>query len=106
MFNYSPTAWIVTGIWVALGLTTYKFYAANREVEHIRKVKSLDRLERKEYRVLLPLANKMSVSSLTHIAVAVAKKSNAEIIFLHVDEVKEKSPLVMELSDHESQTTI
>ncbi len=101
MFNYSPTAWIVTGIWVALGLTTYKFYAANREVEHIRKVKSLDRLERKEYRVLLPLANKMSVSSLTHIAVAVAKKSNAEIIFLHVDEVKEKSPLVMELSDHE-----
>jgi len=101
MFNYSPTAWIVTGIWIALGLTTYKFYAANREVEHIRKVKSLDRLERKEYRVLLPLANKKSVSSLTHIAVAVAKKSNAEILFLHVDEVKEKSPLVMELSDHE-----
>lgn len=100
MFNYSPTAWIVTGIWIALGLTTYKFYAANREIEHIRKVKSLERLERKEYKVLLPLANKKSVSSLTHIAVAIAKKSNAEILFLHVNEVKEKSPLVMELSDH------
>lgn len=101
MFNYSPTAWIVTGIWVSIGLITYKFYASHREVEHIRKVKSLERLERKEYKVLLPLANKKSVSSLTHIAVAVAKKSNAEIIFLHVNEVKEKSPLVTELSDSE-----
>ena len=101
MFNYSPTAWFVTGIWVTLGLITYKFYAANREVEHIRKVKSLDRLERKEYRVLLPLANKKSVSSLTHIAIAVAKKSNAEILLLNVNEVREKSPLVTELSDRE-----
>lgn len=99
MFNYSPTAWIVTGIWVALGLTTYKFYAANREVEHIRKVKSLDRLERKEYRVLVPLANKKAVASLVHVANAIAKKSNAEILFLHVNEVKEGNPLVTELSD-------
>ena len=101
MFNYSPTAWIVTAVWVSMGLIVYKFYAAHREVEHVRKVKSLERLELKEYRVLVPLANKKSVSSLTHIATAIAKKSNAEILFLHVDEVKEKSPLVMELSDHE-----
>ena len=101
MFNYSPTAWIVTAVWVSTGLITYKFYASHREVEHVRKVKSLERLERKEYSVLVPLANKKTVSSLTHIAAAIAKKSNAEILFLHVDEVKEKSPLVTELSNHE-----
>jgi len=101
MFNYSPTAWIVTAIWVSIGLITYKFYASNREVEHVRKVKSLERLERKEYRVLVPLANKKSVSSLTHLATAIAKKSNAQILFLHVNEVSEKSPLVSELSDME-----
>jgi len=101
MFNYSPTAWIVTGIWVTLGLITYKFYAANREIEHVRKVKSLSRLEKKEYKVLLPLANIGSVPSLTHIGAAIAKKSNAEILFLHVNEVKEKNPLVKELSGNE-----
>lgn len=102
MFNYSPTAWIVTGIWVSVGLVTYKFYASHREVEHIRKVKSLDRLERKEYKVLVPIANKKTVSSLTHIATAIAKKSNAEILFLHVNEVKERNPLVKELSASEN----
>jgi nucleotide-binding universal stress UspA family protein len=99
MFNYSPTAWIVTGVWVIIGLVTYKSYAANREIEHVRKVKSLERLERKEYKVLVPLSNKKSVRSLTHLATAIAKKSRAQILFLHVNEVSEKSPLVSQLSD-------
>ena len=106
MFNYSPTAWIVTGIWVSLGLITYKFYAANREIEHVRKVKSLSRLEKKEYKVLLPLANKRSVASLSHIGAAIAKKSHAEILFLHVNEVKDKNPLVKELSGSERATPL
>ncbi|MEJ2272778.1 MAG: universal stress protein [Candidatus Bathyarchaeota archaeon] len=101
MFNYSPVAWIVTGVWVTIGLVAYKSYAANREIEYVRKVKSLDRLEKKEYRVLVPLANIKTVSSLTHVANAIAKKSNAEIIFLHVSEVKESSPLAAALSENE-----
>jgi amino acid transporter/nucleotide-binding universal stress UspA family protein len=101
MFNYSPTAWIVTAVWVSMGLIVYKFYASHREIEHVRKVKSLERLERKEYRVLLPLANKKNAASLTHIASAIAKKSNAQLLFLHVNEVREGSPLVSELTDSE-----
>ncbi|MBL7995889.1 amino acid permease [bacterium] len=101
MFDYSPTAWIVTIIWVSIGLITYKFYAADREIRHVRKVRSLERLERKQYKILLPLSNVRSVPSLTHIAMAVAKRSNAEILFFHVDEVREKSPLAAELSDQE-----
>lgn len=75
-------------------------WASHREIEHIRKVRTLEKLELKQYRVLLPLSNVESVIGLTHIAVAIAKKSKAEILFLHVDEVREKSPLVAEISDH------
>ena len=101
MFNYSPTAWIVTGIWVAIGLFTYRTYASKREIEHVRKVKSLERLERKEYKILVPLANRNSVSSLTHLAKAIAVKENSEILFLHVNEIKEGSPLAVEASNTE-----
>ncbi len=99
MFNYSPMAWVVTACWVGIGLVTYKVYASSREVEHIRKVKSLKRLERKEYKILTPLANINSVENLTHISKAIAVKNNAEIIFLNVTEVSQGSPLVVELSD-------
>ena len=85
MFNYSPTAWIVTIVWISVGLLVYKSYAAKREVEYIRKVKSLERLERKEYKILVPLANKASVISLTRVAEAIALKNNAEIILLHIN---------------------
>ena len=101
MFNYSPVAWIVTVVWISIGLVTYKSYASHREVEHVRKVKSLERLEKKEYRVLVPLANRKTVTSLTHIANAIAKKSNAQIIFLHVNEIKEGNPLALGLKDNE-----
>jgi basic amino acid/polyamine antiporter, APA family len=101
MFNYSPIAWMVTAVWISIGLINYKFYASKREVQHVRKVKSLEKLEKKEYKILVPLANKKSVTSLSHLANAIAQKSNAEIIFLHVSEVKEGNPLVSELVDYE-----
>ncbi len=57
MFYYSPTAWLVTAVWVTIGLFVYRTYASKREVQHVRKVRSLERLERKEYTILAPLAN-------------------------------------------------
>ncbi|HUU27973.1 MAG TPA: amino acid permease [archaeon] len=93
MFNYSLTAWIVTGIWVVIGLTVYHGYAAGREVEHIRKVKAFERMEKKEYSILVCLANLKSMHSICHTAFAIAKKHNAEIIFLHVIELLESQNL-------------
>ena len=101
MFNYSPMAWIVTACWIAVGLVTYKSYASTREIEYARKVRSLEKLEKKEYKILTPLANTNSVGSLTHLSKAIAKKNNAEVIFLHVTEVAQGNPLVVELSDNE-----
>jgi basic amino acid/polyamine antiporter, APA family len=94
MFNYSPTAWIVTIVWVAIGLFVYKTYASKREIEHVRKVKSLERLEKKEYKILVPLSNKRTVVGLSKVAEAIARKNSAEIIFLRVNEVAEGSKLL------------
>ena len=99
MFEYSPTAWIVAGIWVSIGLFVYKTYASKREIRYVKKVRSLERLERKEYKILVPLANLKSVTSLTHIAKALAIKNKAEIIFLHINEVRENAPLAVGTGD-------
>jgi len=93
MFTYSLTAWLVTVAWIVAGLLIYKFYAATREVEYARKVRALERLERKEYRILACVAEEESLSSLAELAFAVAKKHNAEVIFLNVVEVEENDPL-------------
>jgi nucleotide-binding universal stress UspA family protein len=94
MFKYSPIAWIVTACWVGLGLLTYRGYASKREVEHIRKVEALERIERKEYGILTCLSNPKSISSLTNIAIAIAKRHQGRIIFLHVIEVREGQKLM------------
>lgn len=89
MFNYSPVAWIVTITWIVIGLVIYYTYASKREVAHHQKVKALERIERKDYRILVCLANPGSIDSLTNIALAIAEKNKAEIIFLSIIEVDE-----------------
>lgn len=106
MLEYSLTAWIVTIIWISLGLMVYKFYAASREVEHIRKVKALERIEKKEYSILVCLANNKTVKSLTNIAQAVAKKHQGEIIFLNVVEVGEGQKLISALDNENNYTKL
>jgi amino acid transporter/nucleotide-binding universal stress UspA family protein len=106
MLEYSLTAWIVTIIWISLGLMVYKFYAASREVEHIRKVKALERIEKKEYSILVCLSNNRTVKSLTNIALAIAKKHQGEIIFLNVVEVGEGQKLMSALDTENSYTKL
>ena len=102
MFTYSLRAWLVALGWIGAGLLIYKFYAGSREVAHELKVRALERLERKEYRVLACVADKESLSSLAEAAFVVAKKHNAEVIFLNVVEVEEREPLRAGLAESES----
>jgi amino acid transporter/nucleotide-binding universal stress UspA family protein len=99
MFNYSPTAWLVVGIWTVTGLGLYKGYASRREVEHAKKVEALERIERKEYRILVGLSSPKAVKGLTSLAIAVARKYKAEIILLNVLEVPEGQPLMSGLQE-------
>jgi nucleotide-binding universal stress UspA family protein len=93
MFTYSPLGWLVTAGWIGAGLVVYRTYASRREIEHVLKVKALERLERQEFTILVPLANPRSVSNLLAVAMAIARKHDAEIVLLHVIEVEEGAPL-------------
>ncbi len=106
MFNYSLIAWIVTIVWIALGMTVYKFYAAGREVEYIRKVKALERIERKEYTILVCLSNQKTMPGMVSIAIAVAKKNNGRILLLSVIEVEEGEKLMTGLDVSERSASI
>jgi basic amino acid/polyamine antiporter, APA family len=89
MFDYSVKAWIVTLTWIGIGLLVYKFYASSREVEHERKVRTLDHLEKKEYSILLYLEGSEAEAGLIEIAIAIAMAHEATLLFLQVIEVPE-----------------
>ncbi len=89
MLTYSPLGWLVTACWIGLGLIVYRTYAADREIEHARKVRALEALERKEYRILVSIANPRTAPALAEIAVGIAKKHQGRILLLHVIEVEE-----------------
>lgn len=93
MFKYSIMAWVVTTVWVILGLIVYRFYSAGREVEHIRKVATIERILNKDYTILVCLSENNLIESLSEIAAAIAKKHNAMIVFLHVVELSEDKKL-------------
>jgi amino acid transporter/nucleotide-binding universal stress UspA family protein len=93
MFTYSPLGWLVTAAWIGIGLVIYRVYASKREIEFVHKMKALERLEKKEYRVLVAVANLGTAERLSRIANAIARKNNAEIIYVHVIEVRENQVL-------------
>jgi nucleotide-binding universal stress UspA family protein len=93
LVTYSPLGWVVTGGWILGGLVIYRFYASKREIEHVRTVRALERLERKEFTILVPLSNPKSVPGLLRVASAIARRHRAEIVLLHVIEVPPGRPL-------------
>jgi amino acid transporter/nucleotide-binding universal stress UspA family protein len=99
MLNYSVIAWVVTIIWIGIGLMVYRFYAVKREIEHVRKLNSLDRIINKNYTILVCLSLTDNIESLSDIAFAIAKKHTSEIIFLHVLELSEDKKLHADLPD-------
>jgi amino acid transporter/nucleotide-binding universal stress UspA family protein len=93
MFKYSLLAWIVTIIWSSIGLLVYRFYASKREVEYTRKVRTLEQISKKEYSLLVYLSDQTHIKSITQIALALAMKHKANIIFLYVIELLEGEKL-------------
>lgn len=93
MFKYSILAWVVTIVWSSIGLLMYRFYASKREIEHIRKVRTLEQISKKEYNMLVYISDQSTTESLSQIAFAIAKKHNANIIFLYVIELNEGEKL-------------
>ncbi|HET9481435.1 MAG TPA: amino acid permease, partial [Candidatus Polarisedimenticolia bacterium] len=93
LFIYSPSAWISVGVWVVGGFVLHRYYAHPREEAALERIASIERLERKEYRVLVALASPRTVASLMEVAVAVARRHGGEVVCLGVVEVPEDQPL-------------
>ncbi len=93
MFNYSLSAWIVIIVWVAAGLLFYRFYSSHQEIKHEKRGIVLDRMTHNDYTILVCLSETDNIESLSAVAFAIAKKHNAEIIFLHVIELDESEKL-------------
>lgn len=92
--------------WLGLGSLVYLVYSKEQKetVEKHRRLKEiLQRQERKEYRILVPVANPNTLGMLMTTACAIAKKFDGEVIALNVVEVPHGTPLRKGLADFSQQ---
>jgi nucleotide-binding universal stress UspA family protein len=102
----SPRTYLLGAGWLALGSLVYLVYSKEQKetVEKHRRLKEiLGRQERKEYKILVSLANPKTVGMLMTIACAIARKFDGEVIALNVVEVPHGTPLRKGLADFSQQ---
>lgn len=93
LIRYSPTAALTAAAWIGVGAVVHYRYASKKEarVDEVRE--AVGRLERKEYRILVALADHESVAPLIGVAAALARQFDGEIVALAVLEVPFQTPL-------------
>ncbi len=94
MFIDYPLAWLAAGGWIVLGSVFYYVYSKKRETAFGEREAWMERIERKEYRVLVAISAPRTVASLMDVALAIAKKHNGEVVAVTVAEVPEGETLL------------
>ena len=92
LFAY-PMAWVATGAWMVVGTAFYYGYSRKRETAFSERTAWMERIERKEYRVLVAISSPRTVPSLMEAAIAVARKHKGELVAVTVAEVPEGETL-------------
>ncbi len=83
------TAWILTAVWIGVGLVIY-FFAFSRKVKiadvpkFVQTPELLDLKKTRRYKILVPLANPTRVVPLMHLAGRIAIACKGEILSLNV----------------------
>jgi len=101
-----PQTYLLGAGWLGLGSLVYLVYSKGQKetVEKHRRLKEiLQRQERKEYKILVALANPGTVGMLMTTACAIAKKFDGEVIALSVVEIPHGTPLRKGLADFSQQ---
>jgi amino acid transporter len=93
LFFQYPLASATAGVWIVAGGAMYYMYSGEREAVVLHRHRWLERIERKEYRVLVALATERTLPSLMEAGIAVAKKHNGELVVVTVQEVAEGDAL-------------
>jgi nucleotide-binding universal stress UspA family protein len=93
LIRYSPKAFITAVVWIGVGAVIYYSYASKKEAKHAVFREAIQRLVRKDYRILVPLGMQENVGPLMSVALAVARHFDGEIVALSVIEVPFQTPL-------------
>ena len=101
------TAWILTAVWIIIGLFIY-FFLFSRRVKiadvpkFVQSPELIDLKKTRRYKILVPLANPTRVLPLMHLAAKIAKSCKGEILSLNVSvlpnitEYSEAEPFLFE----------
>ena len=98
LFNVSIIAWVFAAVWIGSGFLIYFFYAHPRqERAHrtpvVQQTELLTPVVDAPYRVLVPVANPDSLSTLLPPAVNAAKLHDGKVTLLHIITVPSPTPL-------------
>ena len=89
-----PKAVASAGVWVVLGAVVYYSYSRKKEEAFIERTEWMERIERKEYRVLVALSSPRTLASLVEVGLAIASRHGGELVLLSVAEVPEGETLM------------
>ncbi len=89
-----PLSAVAAGGWIAVGAVLYYGYARDREAAFVERAAWMERIERKEYRVLVALAAERHMPSLMEVGLAIASQHAGELVALTVVEVPEGESLM------------
>jgi amino acid transporter len=94
LFTHYPLSWFAAGGWIGVGLVVYYGYSRKREAAFVERERWMERIERKEYRVLVAVSSPRTWPSLMEAAVAIARQHDGEIVAVTVAEVPEGQTLM------------
>jgi len=94
LFTHYPLSWAAAGGWIGAGLLVYYGYSRKREAAFVERERWMERIERKEYRVLVAVSSPRTMPSLMEAAAAIARQHDGEIVAVTVAEVPEGQSLM------------
>ena len=89
-----PKALISAIVWVLGGAAVYYSYSRRKEAAFLERTEWMERIERKEYRVLVAVSSPRTLTSLLEVGLAVARRHGGELVLLSVAEVPEGETLM------------
>ncbi len=95
LIDMSIIAWIVAGTWIISGFVIYYAYSKGRaiEEEEVTVLREVRELVRKEYQILVPVANPANAARLIDYAARIAKAKDGEILVMSMAIVPEQTPI-------------
>lgn len=98
LFEVSIIAWVFAIVWMIAGFSIYFFYARPRQERSTRtpivqQTELMTPVTDAPYRVLVPIANPDSLTTLLPPAIRAAKANNGKVTLLHIVTVPSPTPL-------------